>query len=158
MRLIFFSIFFLSFSHLRTLYMLFFSWILLMISWFYYTIFTSSFFLYPSFSVLFLSLRLLLLVFTNDVLLPSINLSIPFSPIVLILVSNEWFYFYISIFLTSASADLFALWSRKLKCWGGDLPIELRIVLSLSSWIFQDLFSYLSKQSLLLVGIARNIL
>ena len=150
MRVIFFSISFRSLSHFFMLYMLFFDWILFIIYKFSSTIFTNSRFLYGSFSDLFLFASVTLTNLVYEFLQP-------FSSMFFIFAKRTWFSFSISMLRTSSRAAFLGLWLRNMKCWGLSLPTEPLIRFNFYSWMRHDLLRSLSKQILLLVGIALNI-
>jgi hypothetical protein len=77
---------------------------------------------------------------------------------VFIFFKSAWFSLSTSMFLTYWSAIFFGLWSKNSNFSGRSFPTLPFRQLNLDSWIFQDLLIYLSKHSLLLTGIARNIL
>jgi len=87
-----------------------------------------------------------------------ISICIPLESISFIRFKRAWFYRSTSILRTSANATFFCLLSRNLNFSGRSLLTLLLKLFIFCSWIFHDLFTSLSKHSLLLIGIARNIL
>lgn len=89
---------------------------------------------------------------------PWVWMSLPLESICFMRFRRAWFYLSTSILRTSARAIFFFLLLRNLNFSGFSLLTVLLRLFIFCSWIFHDLFTSLSKHSLLLTGIARNIL